>query len=64
MYKVKLFSTATSRLQELENRANDFLSMQKIDTIKDIKFNIEKKGPMNEIFLIILYEEENKEENE
>ena len=59
MYKIKLFSTATSRLQELENRANDFLSMQKIDTIKDIKFNIEKKGPMNEIFLIILYEEEN-----
>lgn len=58
MYKIKLFSTATSRLQELENRANDFLSKQKIN-IKDIKFNIVKKGPMYEIFLIILYEEEN-----
>ena len=59
MYKIKLFSTATSRLQELENRANDFLSKQKINTIKDIKFNIVKKGPMYEAFLIILYEEEN-----
>lgn len=58
MYKIKLFSTATSRLQELENKTNDFLSIQKIN-IKDIKFNIVKKGPMNEIFLIILYEEEN-----
>lgn len=58
MYKIKLFSTATSRLQELENRANDFLSKQKIN-IKDIKFNIVKKGPMYEVFLIILYEEEN-----
>lgn len=59
MYKIKLFSAATSRLQELENKINDFLLIQKIDTIKDIKFNIVKKGPMNEIFLIILYEEEN-----
>ena len=58
MYKIKLFSTATSRLQELENRSNDFLSKQKIN-IKDIKFNIVKKGPMYEVFLIILYEEEN-----
>ena len=45
MYKIKLFSAATSRLQELENKINDFLSIQKIDTIKDIKFNIVKKRP-------------------
>lgn len=61
MYKIKLFSTATSRLQELENRTNDFLSRQEINIkdIKDIKFNIIKKGPMDEIFIMILYEEEN-----